>query len=85
MYALTLSAGWGWQGFRPGILNPTSPARLIGLTFTPLSIVIYRDSTGVRRERFTLVVCVVNSNYYSRNNVSTIERFFRCVLLPPLT
>jgi hypothetical protein len=29
-----------------------------------------------------LVVCVGNSNYYLGSNVSTIERFFRCALLP---
>jgi hypothetical protein len=29
-----------------------------------------------------LVECVTSSNSYPRKNVSTIERFFRCELLP---
>ena len=34
-----------------------------------------KDFDPITASPQALVVCVVNSNYYPRNNVSTIERF----------
>jgi transposase len=39
-------------------------------------------SLSAPKDAVELVVCVGNSNYYATSNVSTIERLFRCALLP---